>query len=232
MIKLHKYLVEQRIGSQKYCENLIKEGRVEVDGVPAYSPAQLIDPQNQTLTIDGVTVKPQPLRYLIFHKPKNYLSHFSKYEKNIYELLPPKYHQLFPVGRLDKESEGLLILTNDGKLNHYITSPSNNIPKTYLVHISSFLHPQHVEKIMGGVFLYEGKTKPLKLKILKRARNITICLATLFEGKKRELRRIFARFGYKVIKLKRISIGRISLGNMPVGSFKEVSYNYIIKRLT
>lgn len=231
MIKLHKYLVEQKVGSQKYCETLIKEGKVEVDGVTNYSPVQLVDPHHQTITVCGENIKSKPAKYLILNKPKNYLSHFSKWHKNIYNLLPPKYHNLYPIGRLDKESEGLLILTNDGKLNHFITHPANNISKTYLVHIDSYLQSQHTQKLMKGIFFEGGKTKPLKIKIIKKSRNLTVCLVTIFEGKKRELRRVFARFGYKVRKLKRIAIGNIKIGDTPPGFFREVSSNYIINNL-
>ncbi len=232
MIKLHKYLTEQRVGSQKYCEDLIKDGKVAVDGVIITSPIHFVDPERQVITIQGVKVKSHVARYLIVNKPKNYLSHFSKWDKNIYDLLPPKYHNLRPVGRLDKNSEGLLILTDDGQLNHFITTPANNIEKTYLIHLNSYLQPQHTEKLLRkGLFFHDGRTKPLKIKIVKRSHNLTICLVTITEGKKREIRRIFARFGYKVRRLKRVSIGRINLGKLPPGGFKEVSYSYIINNI-
>lgn len=232
MIKLHKYLIENRVGSQKYCEDLIKKSMVEVDGVTYTSPTQLVDPDKQVITIQGERIRSQTARYLIVNKPKNCLSHFSKWDKNIYDFLPPKYHNLHPVGRLDKDSEGLLILTNDGKLNHFITSPRSNIAKTYLIHIDAYLQPQHTERLLSkGMFFHEGKARPLKIKILRRSRNLTICLVTITEGKKRELRRIFARFGYKIRRLKRLSIGKIKLGNVLPGFFKEVSYDYIANNL-
>ncbi|MFN7182537.1 MAG: pseudouridine synthase, partial [Planctomycetota bacterium] len=120
---------------------------------------------------------------------------------------------------------------NDGNLIQVITNPKYNISKTYRVKIDSFLQPHDIEKMAHGTYLSEGKTKPLKIKIIKRSRTFTICIVSVIEGKNREIRRIFAKFGYKVKRLKRIAIGKIPLQPLAPGCYKEVNYDYIINRL-
>ncbi len=230
-MKLHKFLVENRIGSQKYCETLIKEGRVEVNGLICTDPTKIIEPSNDIVTIEGKKLTPIPLIYVLLNKPKNFLSQYNLQYKNIYNLLPTHFHNLYPVGRLDKESEGLIIMTNDGKLNHYISNPANNVLKTYWLRVDSYLQPQHIEKLCKGTFLSCGKTRPIRIRIIKRSRSFTICIVTIFEGKNREIRRIFAKYGYKIKSLKRIAIGRITLQSIPVGCYKVVNYEYILNRL-
>ena len=179
------------------------------------------------ITIDGnhISVTAEPIVYLMLNKPKGVISSTSdkRGSKTVIDILPEKYRQirLYPVGRLDKDSRGLIILTNDGDLTLWLTHPRFEQEKEYLVRIGQNLKPEDRIKLEKGIHLDDGKPSPAKVKGLEYPSfNYSV---TIHEGKKRQVRRMFAALGYNVLELKRIRLGSLRLGALPEGEIRELT---------
>jgi pseudouridine synthase len=227
--RLHKVLALAGVASRRKCEDLILQGVIDVNGRTIRELGFKVDIEKDKIYYKGQPVKTEKKVYFILNKPKGYVcANFDpERRKLVIDLFRHLPYRLYTVGRLDAESEGLLIVTNDGELCNQLSHPRYEVPKTYWVNVKGYLEPKTLEKIMKGVWLSEGKTAPVKIKIIKRARDFSVLLITLKEGKKREVRRIFAKFGHKVKSLVRIKIGNLSLGNLAIGQFKQVQYDFI-----
>lgn len=231
-MKLLKYLIECSLSSRRDLIKKIRNGHVLVNNVVELEPSKEIEPNKDRVTYEGQVVKPQRKVYYLVNKPKGYVCTTRDIKRRPSVLgLVPANPLVFPVGRLDVNSEGLIILTNDGELANLISHPRYQVEKTYWVHINQFIPNELIIKISKGVWLAEGKTLPAKIRVIKRTRSFSILLITLKEGKKREIRRIFARYKIKVKGLKRISIGNLSLSNIPRGGYLEVSRDFIINHI-
>jgi 23S rRNA pseudouridine2605 synthase len=229
LIRLNKFLAEAGIGSRRKCEKLIIEGRVIVNDEIVLEVGRKIDPQKDKIFCEGRLIKPQQKVYFILHKPKGYLctTFDPQGRKTIMDLIGRIKYRVFPVGRLDKDSSGLVLLTNDGEFANRMMHPRFGMKRTYFVVVRGSVLPQHLEKITKGVWLSEGKTSPAKIRVLKKFRNQTHLEITLVEGKKREVRRIFAKFGYKVKRLVRTSFGPFHLGRISEGQFCHIPLSKI-----
>lgn len=217
--------------SRRKAEELIIQGRVKVNEEIA-TPGQLVDLTKDKILLDG-----KPLifdlqtHYLILNKPTGFVCTSSdEYgRETIFSLLKGFFgSRLFIVGRLDKNSEGLLLLTNDGDLAYRIMHPRFELEKEYLVEISGVPSRKIVAKIEKGVELEEGKTAPTKISILKQETGKATLKMTLKEGKKREIRRVWQKFGFSVLSLKRVRIGPIFLGNLKPGKWRKLSQREVI----
>jgi len=173
----------------------------------------------------GTGPRPAGPVYLLLHKPAGVLttSHDDRGRPTVLDLIPPWGRRLFPVGRLDADSEGLLLLTDDGELTNLLTHPRYEVPKTYDLRLRGAVTPEEVRKVERGVWLSEGRTGPARLRIRRRGRNISHVEVTLREGRNRELRRIFARLRHPVLSLRRVSMGPLSLGDLPPGRFRRLT---------
>lgn len=186
-----------------------------------------VDPVKDVITIDGkhISVTVEPIVYLMLNKPNGVISSTSdkRGAKTVIDILPEKFRhiRLYPVGRLDKDSTGLIILTNDGDLTLWLTHPRFEQEKEYLVRIGQNLNPEDKIKLEKGVHLDEGKTSPAKVKSLKYP-PCSYSL-TIHEGKKRQVRRMFAALGYNVLELKRIRLGSLRLGTLSEGQIRELT---------
>ncbi len=210
-VRLNKYLASCAVGSRRGCEELIETGRVEVNGAPCLKLATRITPAD-SVRVDGKRVFPKEEIVVIFHKPRGYVCTRSDElgRQTIYDLLPPALHSLHHVGRLDTDSEGMLILTNDGDLSQQLMHPSKSVEKEYLVTSNQAFENAHLDQFLAGVYTDEGK---LKAKGIERvsARRIKVILD---HGAKRQIRVMFEALGYEVTKLLRVRIGKLWLGDL------------------
>ena len=210
-VRLNKYLASCGIGSRRGCEELIETGRVEVNGSPCLKLATRVTPAD-FVRVDGKRVLPKDEMVVIFHKPRGYVCTRSDElgRQTIYHLLPPALHALHHVGRLDTDSEGMLILTNDGDLSQRLMHPSKSVEKEYLVTANQAFENAHLDQFLAGVFTEEGKLKAKQIERIS-ARRIKVILD---HGAKRQIRVMFEALGYQVTKLLRVRIGNLWLGDL------------------
>lgn len=224
---LLKALTEGGIGSRRKVTEAIKSGKVTVNGVVAENFRQPIKLGIDRIVFEGRAVKLQaePVVYLMLNKPKGLLSTTSdeRGRRTVMDILPEKYRRLrlYPVGRLDLDSTGLLILTNDGSLTYELTHPRFEHEKEYLVQLDGVLQPGEKQSMERGVSLEDGVTAPSKIKeVTSTPFNYSI---TIHEGKKRQIRRMFAHLGHRILALKRIRMGTLNLGILKEGEVRELT---------
>ncbi|MEX2672197.1 MAG: pseudouridine synthase [Phycisphaeraceae bacterium] len=232
--RLHKVLADAGVASRRAAEQMIREGRVAVNGQTVEKLPAWVDPQQDRLTVDGRPVarpsKRQGHTYLLVNKPRRVISTSDDEHgrRTVLELVPHR-QRLFPVGRLDADSTGLILLTDDGPLANELTHPRYGVPKTYEVAIDGQLGPTDIEKLRRGMFLADpgkpasAKARAESVRILQRDREKTRLVITLREGRNREIRRMMARLGYKVRRLKRIALGPLQLKGVASGEWRELS---------
>ena len=222
-----KLLTGAGVGSRRQVAAVIKRGGIAVNGEIIQSFNEPVDPAKDVITIDGkrISVTAEPFVYLMLNKPKGIISSTGdkRGEKTVIDILPEKYRRirLYPVGRLDKDSTGLILLTNDGDLTLRLTHPRFEQGKEYLVRIGQSLKPEDKMKLEKGIHLDDGKTAPAKVKSLKYPR--FAYSVTIHEGKKRQVRRMFAALGYRVLELKRLRLGSLRLGTLPEGEVRKLT---------
>ena len=220
-MRINKYLASAGLGSRRKCEEFVLQKRVKVNGKVIDNLAFDIAENDKVMIDDKLVSVPRSFTYLIMHKPKGYLTTVSddRERKTVMELLPEEFKHLMPVGRLDYNSEGLLLFTNDGEMAQKLMRPKNEIVKTYLVKVEGEVSSFDVSEIEKGVTLIDGtKFKKCKVNIKEIKERKTKLEIQITEGKNREIRKIFDKFGYNVIFLKRISIGEIKLGGLTRGT--------------
>lgn len=220
-MRINKYLASAGLGSRRKCEEFVLQKRVKVNGKVIDNLAFDIAENDKVMIDDKLVSVPRSFTYLMMHKPKGYLTTVSddRERKTVMELLPEEFKHLMPVGRLDYNSEGLLLFTNDGEMAQKLMRPKNEIVKTYLVKVEGEVSSFDVSEIEKGVTLIDGtKFKKCKVNIKEIKERKTKLEIQITEGKNREIRKIFDKFGYNVIFLKRISIGEIKLGGLTRGT--------------
>jgi pseudouridine synthase len=223
--KLQKILSRSGYGSRRECERIISAGRVRLNGKVA-TIGQRADSNRDTITIDGKSLKqPEPI-YIKVNKPKGVLSsttdELNQNRPTIRDIVPIQGH-LYPVGRLDKQSEGLILLTNDGPLTHKLTHPRFGHTKVYLVTLEGIISPEGLDIWREGIKLEGKMTAPVKIELLGQDSTRSRLRIVMREGRKRQIRRIAARLGYPVVRLIRIKIGPIELGNLKPGQWKPLT---------
>ncbi len=226
-MRLDKLLSNMGAGSRKEVKLLLKAGAIQVDGEIVRDPKQHVDVETQQVLMYGEPVTYQKYIYLMMNKPPGVISATEdKRDETVIDLLfeDVTYFKPFPVGRLDKDTEGLLVLTNDGILAHNLLSPKKHVPKVYYAHIEGVVTEEDVEKFANGVELDDGyMTKPGKLVILKSAPQSEIEL-TIQEGKFHQVKRMFEAVGKRVTYLKRISMGNLKLDDqLELGEYRELT---------
>lgn len=212
---VHKFLAEASMGSRRKMVEAMKEGKVKVNGKTIQDPRFTIDPAvDEVRLLNKIVPAVAPKTYVMLHKPVGVVTTMSdeRGRKTVVDLLPKSLAdlRLFPIGRLDQDTEGLLILTNDGELAYKLTHPKFEHEKEYEVTIAAELTPKQLREVRQGMLLEDGWTAPARLKQLFIAQHVTYAL-TIHEGRKRQIRRMFERLGYRVLTLKRIRIGGLEL---------------------
>lgn len=224
--RLDKVLSNMGYGARKDIKIILKKGRVKVEGKIIKSGSVHVNPYEAFIEIDGKKLEYKEFIYIMLNKPQGVISaSFDKRVETVVDLLKEEYKifEPFPVGRLDKDTEGLLLLTNDGKLAHELLSPKKHVPKTYFAHIEGIVNKEDILKFKEGVILDDGyKTKPSELNIIK-SENISEIELTIYEGKFHQVKRMFESVGKKVIYLKRISMGDVKLDErLDLGEYREL----------
>lgn len=222
-MRINKFLASCGVASRRECDRLISEGAVLVNGKPAQIGTNVGD--SDTVTVNGKTVAVQKNEYYILNKPKGYLCTVrdDKGRKTVLDLMPQGIGRIYPVGRLDYDSEGLLILTTDGALAQHLTHPSNEVPKTYLVKIEGTITEAGLNPVRSGIDIGGYVTKKCKAHIVETNKEYTKIHVTVTEGKNREIRRMFEALGKEVTLLKRIKIGEINLRGLDRGAYRKLS---------
>lgn len=223
-MRINKYLAQCGVASRRDCDKLVAEGRVTVNGRPADVGADV--EEGDVIKVDGKVVTLKKNEYYILHKPKGYLCTVSddKGRKTVMDILGSSVGRVYPVGRLDYDSEGLLILTTDGELAQHLTHPSNEVPKTYVVKVEGRLTEADLNPIRSGIEIEGGYvTKKCRAHIIETNRDFTRVEITLREGKNREIRKMFAAIGKEVTLLKRTKVGELSLRGLDRGAFRKLT---------
>jgi 23S rRNA pseudouridine2605 synthase len=223
--RLQKILSEMGITSRRKAEDLIFEGRVTVNGRIATIGTKA-DPVKDHIKVNGkLLIRPEPKVYIMLNKPKNVVTslHDPEGRPTVKDFLKGVKYRVFPVGRLDYDSEGLLLLTNDGDFAHAVLHPSKKILKTYLVKVKGILEEDKIKKLKTGVKLVERMTAPVKVKRIRETENNSWLEIIIYEGKKRQIRRMLEKIGHSVLKLKRIKIDGIELGKLEPGTYRYLT---------
>lgn len=223
-IRLNKALAAAGLGSRRQVEELIVQGRVEIDGQTVTDLSSRVDPLAAKIKVDGELLKRPRLVYFILNKPKGVLStnNDPSGRPRVVDYVPDR-HRVFSVGRLDLHSEGVVLLTNDGTLAQRLAHPRFRVQKTYFVVVAGVMTLEELNQLRKGVYLAEGVARIDGARIRKTRKTCTELEIQLSEGKNREIRRILARAGHKVVLLRRISIGPLRLGELPVGAARELT---------
>ncbi|EQG03575.1 pseudouridine synthase family protein, partial [Clostridioides difficile 840] len=225
--RIDKILSNLGYGSRSEIKKYCKQGSVVVNGSEVSNPGTQVDTENDEILFNGEEVIYREYIYLMMNKPDGYISATTdKYDPTVLDLIDLSYlaFEPFPVGRLDKDTEGLLVLTNDGKLSHRVLSPKKHVPKTYYAKIDGVVTEEDVEAFLEGVVLDDGyKTMPSQLNILKSDDESEIEL-TIHEGKFHQVKRMFESVGKKVVYLKRLSMGNLKLDeSLELGEYRELT---------
>ena len=232
IMRLDRFLAGMGLGTRTEVKDMIKKGRILVDGIPAKDPGEKIDPAKNRVAADQKPLSWQKYRYYLLHNPAGSLSATEDRHKPVVtDFLPPEAgRDLFPVGRLDLDTEGLLLLTNDGELAHQLLSPKKHVPKTYYALVRGELPPDVKERFLSGIALDKGETaRPAELKILDsrgdpEGETVTGTELTIYEGKFHEVKRMFNAVGGEVIYLRRIFMGPLVLPpELKPGGIRELT---------
>jgi len=225
MEKLQRFLARSGVASRRASAGVIEAGRVTVDGQPARDVTAVIDPERADVRVDGHKVQPEQKVYYMLNKPAGYVctSRAEHGEKTALSLVADDARRLYTVGRLDKESEGLILVTNDGDLANVLTHPRFKVAKTYYVEVLGRIEPAHCEKLRHGMWIDGRKTAAARVRIRNRGRVRSKFDITIAEGLNRQVRRMLARVGLKVRKLRRIAIGQIVLRGAGRGKARKLT---------
>lgn len=232
-IRLQKYLAEQGLCSRRQGESWIEAGRITVNGKKAVLGQTVTG--EEKIELDGKPVRNQNRKssYLLLYKPRGYVTTLNDElgRKCVKDLIPNISARVYPVGRLDKDSEGMLLLTDDGELANRLASPATHVPKTYRVTVSGELTAQHIDTMSQGMALNDGEQlQPAEIKVREQSETRSVFHITIYEGKNRQIRRMCEQLGLTVKLLKRESIGNLRLGNIKPGQTRFLTddeINYI-----
>ena len=224
MERLNKLLAHAGLGSRRHVEGLITAGRVSVDGRAVRDLGTKVDPARQRVAVDGRPVRLERHVYWLVNKPRGYLctNYDPARRPRVIDLVPHVAQRVYTVGRLDEESEGLVLLTNDGDLANRLLHPRFGVEKTYLVQVAGRPTRDDLQKLLKGVWLSEGHVRARRVKRLRQQGASTWLEIVLTEGKNREIRRMLARLGHKVLQLRRVAFGPIPLGRLRSGKSRPL----------
>lgn len=224
-VRLQKYLADCGIASRRKSEELIAAGKVRVNGSVA-KVGDKVDPKRDQVTVDGRKVRhDNELRYIMLHKPRGFISTMSdeRDRKCVAQLVADVGTRVYPVGRLDKDSEGLLLFTNDGEFANNMTHPSKHVSKNYRVTIRPEISDEQIALMMSGMMIDGKKTLPADVKVLQKEPGRTVLEVTLCEGRNRQIRKMCEALDLEVARLKRTSIGSVRLGMLPQGKWRDLT---------
>ncbi len=232
MIRLQKYMASCGVASRRKCEALIEAGKVRVGDEIVTELGFKVDPQVDKVYFEGKLIKPEEEKvYLLLNKPTGYITSVKDQfdRQTVLDLVKGIDARIYPVGRLDYDTSGLIILTNDGDMTNLVTHPSHKVEKTYVAKVRGTITKLELKKIQEGIDIGGYVTAPCRAKLIKQSGNTSTVELTIHEGKNRQVRRMFDAVDHPVLDLERIAIGRIKKGNIKVGTWRlltesEVQY--------
>jgi 23S rRNA pseudouridine2605 synthase len=223
--RLQKIIALMGIASRRKAEEIVYEGRVTVNGKIA-TVGMKADPEKDHIKVDGKLIKkPEKKIYIVFNKPRGVMTSLGDPEGRITvkDFLGGIKQKFFPVGRLDYNSEGMILLTNDGEFAHVVLHPSKKVSKTYLVKVNGVLQRKAIDRLRTGVKLDGVLTAPAKVKQVRKTENNSWIEITIYEGRKRQIRRMLERVGHRVMRLKRVKIAGVAMGDLGPGAYRYLS---------
>lgn len=227
MERLQKVLAQAGIASRRKCEEYITAGRVQVNEETVTTLGAKVDPLNDVITVDGKPIKSQTLVYYVLNKPKGVITSITDPEgrQTVADYIKHIEERVYPVGRLDYDSEGLLLLTNDGELANLLTHPKHHVPKTYHATVRGVPHGSLMEKLRTGIELEDGMTAPAEVEYhdVDPDKNESVIAITIYEGRNRQVRRMFEAIHYPVNRLKRVQFGSLLLSGLPRGKTQKLT---------
>lgn len=234
-VRLQKFMAEQGIASRRKSEDLIRTGKVKVNGHIAVI-GQKINPKKDLVTVGKQKIVPPKTRnmiYIMLNKPRGYVTTVSdEYDrKTVMDLIPDIKERIYPVGRLDKDSEGLLIMTNDGSFTNCLTHPSHELAKVYRVTVRPAVDDEILYNLRNGIVIDGRKTAPADVTVLTEEENRVVLEFVLHEGRNREIRKMCESQGLEVARLKRTAVGSLKLGVLPQGKYRELTEQEVKKLL-
>jgi pseudouridine synthase len=226
---LERVLSKAGLGSRTDARKWIAAGRVKVNGKLIQTPDHWVDLARDKVTFDGKPVQAGEKIYLLLYKPTGYITTFRDPEgrATVYDLIQPviqgEGRWVVPVGRLDQDTSGLLLLTSDTRFAEHVTNPDSKVPKTYLVKASSMLSDDQLQQLRSGVVLSDGPTQPAQVKRVRDSAKYSFIEITIQEGRNRQVRRMLEAIGSKVLKLVRVQIGSLRIGDLPIGHYRALT---------
>ncbi len=230
-VRLQKYLAEAGVASRRKSEELIEQGLVRVNGQTA-SIGDKINPKKDTVTVRGKKiVKQKSHTYVMLHKPRGFITTMSDEmdRKCVAELIKDVPGRVYPVGRLDRDSEGMLLFTNDGEFANAMTHPAKHVPKTYRVTVRPTVTEEQVTALTTGIIIDDRKTAPAEVRIVTREEGRVVLEIILYEGRNRQIRKMCEEVGLEVARLKRTAIGSVKLGMLKQGDWRELTEEEVRK---
>jgi len=230
-IRLQKYLSECGVASRRKSEELIEQGRVKVNGKPA-SLGDKINPKKDTVTVGGKKiVKTKDKLYIMLHKPRGFITTMSDEfdRKCVAQLIKDVPERVYPVGRLDRESEGMLLFTNDGEFANAMTHPRKHVSKTYRVTVRPGITEEQLTAITEGIIIDDRKTAPAEVHVVTREENRVVLEIILYEGRNRQIRKMCEELGLEVARLKRTAVGSVKLGMLKQGAWRNLTDDEVRK---
>ncbi len=230
-VRLQKFLAESGVASRRKSEELIAGGKVKVNGKVA-SIGDKVDPKRDTVTVSGKKiVKRKEFTYILLHKPRGFITTMSDEmdRKCVAELIKDVPVRVYPVGRLDRESEGMLLFTNDGEFANAMTHPTKHVPKTYRVTVRPSITEDQITQLTTGIIIDDRKTAPAQVRVITKEEGRVVLEIILYEGRNRQIRKMCEAVGLEVARLKRTAIGSIKLGMLAQGSWRELTEDEVRK---
>ena len=224
-MRLQKYMAECGVASRRKAEEMIAQGQVTVNGVTVTEMGVQVE-EGDEVRVNGQAIHPEAeKRYVMYHKPAGEVTTVSDPEgrRCVLDHFRDYPVRLYPVGRLDYDSEGLLLLTNDGALTERMLHPSHQVDKTYLARVEGSVSMDAVRNLRSGIMLDDHKTAPAKVRVVKLEAEATVVLVTIHEGRNRQVRRMFEETGHRVLQLRRVRFGPLELGDLPRGRWRELT---------
>lgn len=221
-IRLQVFLSHNGVCSRRAAMEVVQDGRVQVNGKVVLEPSFKVDADVDHIKVDGKLIRNKVFDYVLLHKKSGYIvtTEQRPSTSNVFKLLPRKYHHLSAVGRLDKNTEGLLLFTNDGDTAYKLTHPKFNVDKTYLVKVKGELSQKAVDRLSNGIVIEGKKTAKAKVFQINRSKDITEFKITIHEGRKRQIRIMCDKVGHKVVYLSRLVQGPLTLGKLELGAWR------------
>jgi 23S rRNA pseudouridine2605 synthase len=228
-VRLQKFLSQAGVASRRASEAMILSGQVSVNGAVVLELGTRVDPDVDRVSVDGRRIMPAPPEWLALHKPVGYLTtrHDPRGGRTVYDLLPERARGLFYVGRLDRDSEGLIIFTNDGDTANLLLHPRNAVERVYEVEVGGTVPRRLADKLRHGIRLDDGVARAHRARVYDEQDGRTRVVVSLLEGRKREVRRMFDIAGYPVRRLKRLQYGPVELGDLPLGDWRALRQDEI-----